>query len=83
MHEQQIPYIERIKDALRMLQDKPSLENTATCAQKLAQLAHEAEVIRDKLREIYVAAAVSDINHIRHIFKMCNCYENEQQTRSH
>lgn len=70
------PYLERIRDALQE-------DATAACAMKLSQIALEADVLHEKLYQIYCAAAKNDLAQIRHIFKLCACYKNEQQTTSH
>lgn len=80
---QNTPYLERIKDALREMEVTMTAETTAACARKLNQIALEADVLREKLYQIYCAAAENDLIQIRHIFKLCACYKNEQQTTSH
>ncbi len=80
MHEQEIPYINRIKEALSIPFEQQTPEAARVCAEKLARIAHEAEVLRAQLYEIFKAAAESDIAQIRHIFKMCECYKKEPTT---
>ena len=75
-----IPYIQRISEALNYTVQNDKLEGQQKTARALAQIAHEAEILRAQLYEIFKAAADHDLAQIRHIFKMCDCHKKEPTT---